>query len=382
MRRLLPLALLLVGAGKPSTLPESGLVDREAKAAREAGEARAKHAQWCLGKKMPVRARWAYEAALRWDPRNAAWKAALGAIDPESPDTDDPKLQYEVQDRQKALDKASARSFLKLGQEAAKAGIWGMARRMAAYGEALDAGSEEGAALRKALEGKEALKALDADLERARTGHLLKPGSKDALEYLLKLPKGHDPAEDRCPVFVFVHGSGGRAENAADGYESFRSAGFALLAPTCESSRSKADPGKEAEQLLAVLDRLCADLGLARDQVFVAGHSGGGNVTYTMIDKHRARLRGAIPLEANFYVPIAKSPKPDPFPVYVLKGEKDEHNEALLNAQIAAALEALKRAQLLNVKFEVVPEMTHSNIHLCEERMLEWCQAVLSGAKK
>ena len=56
-----------------------------------------------------------------------------------------------------------------------------------------------------------------------------------------------------------------------------------------------------------------------------------------MIDKHRARLRGAIPLEANFYVPIAKCPKPEPFPVYVIKGEKDEHNEAPLNAQIGAA---------------------------------------------
>lgn len=374
---ILALAALLAGAG-PGASPLTPLLEVQAKTGRGYATALDKFGTWCLQKKLPAAAREAFREASSWDPRNAKLAERAAAEAPETDEVADPKVQAELESRRQALHIEQGKAFAKAALGAAKAKSWGMARRLTAQARRLHPEGPDLPALDKLLaEGEAALKALDAEMEQAKSSHVLNPASGGTMEYLLKLPKDHGP-ESRCPLYIHIHGSGGTAKEGENSLESFRGAGFAVLGPTCESSRNKAGPDLESRQVLAIVDRLAADFGIDPDRVFLDGHSGGGNIAYTMIDKHRDRLRGVIPIEANFFVSIGRCAKPEPFPVFVIKGERDEHNASQLNAQIAAALEALKKAQFTRVTYEVTPEMTHSNIFLCEPQRLAWCQDILA----
>ncbi len=382
MRLLRPLsltvaALLLSGANAPA--PETALAEAEAKIVKTYAAAQEKLAKWCLEKKFEAEARQALQEVCLWDGRNAKAAKSLEGLPAEpAASPEEEKLKAELAALRKTLAKEPAAAFAKLALQAAKENSFAMARRLAARTRAIQAEADLAAVdkLLAAPKAVEALKALDADVEKAQGEFLLRPPGDGLMEYLLKLPKDYE-AGKRIPLYIHIHGSGGNAMESS-GDEGQRGAGYAFLAPTCLSSKGQGDAGAEANLVLRIVDRLCNDLGIDRDRVFLDGHSGGGSIAYTMIDKHRDRMRGVIPIEANFFVSIGRCAQPETFPVYVIKGEKDEHNEKILNREIAAALAALKNAQFVNVKFEIIPEMTHSTIQLCEPQILAWVQDILA----
>ncbi len=380
--------LLLSGAG--GTSPETTLAEAEAALAKSYAASQEKLGTWCLEQKLFNEARGALQEALLWDGRNAKVAKALAEL-PAEPPPDETKLTAELAARHLTLDKAQVAALTKLAQQAVQANAFAMARRLGARARALQTeidlnGVGKGApspaqvALDKALatpQAVAALKLLDERLAKATGKWVLVPPEKDLPGYVLELPKDYE-AGRRIPIYFHVDGGGGNPSEAARVDGQIVDGGFALVAPNCPSADGAGNPEAECLQLLRIVDRLCNDLGLDRERVFLCGHSGAGRIAYTMIDKHRDRLRGVIPLGAVFAGGLSKCPRPDPFPIYVLKGEKDSLNGPVLDKAIPAALEALKQAQFTHVKYELVPEMDHVTLYLCSPQRLAWCQDVLA----
>lgn len=367
---------LLLGASAPKGW--TALAEAEAKAGKAYAADLRKHGAWCRDMGLASEAREALQEARGWDARVPA-----GSDEAASPVPEKDGAREELQGRRKALGAVHAKAFLKLAQEARLAGSWGLVRRSLERVRALrpDAPGLEEAWKALDREGAEALAALDREMDSARTAHAQRSDGGGLPGHVLRLPEGRDAA-GRCPLYVFIHGnSPDRGAGTLRFSEAFRKAGFAVLGPDCPSSLGQGSGEADCEQILRLVDRLVVEMGIDRDRVFLAAHSGGGNVAYAMIARHRGRLRGVAPIEANFHgIGIPASKTPDPFPVYVLKGGMDEHNAAVLDAEIAAALDALKKARLTNVRYEVVPGMTHLGFARCEPGILDWCQGILSGA--
>ncbi|MFC1587912.1 prolyl oligopeptidase family serine peptidase [Planctomycetota bacterium] len=336
--------------------------------------------KWCKTKKMRQETKEVYERILELSPAHKKAQAALSELETiDSWQEPAEKLKEQYQSKRKRADKARNNTRLTLAAQLAKLGeIW-TAHRICQ--EALQSDPENKTALKladKIAPIVETIKAtIDKEITQAKGGKCIKDASEFGMEYAFRLPANYDP-QKKYPVFIWNHGSGYDGPRAADTFQNLLGTEYILLGPT----RTEAMSDEQAcQNILKIMKRLISQFNADPEQIFLGGHSWGGLIAYHMIGHYSSHFAGIVPTYPNYRGGLPACKTPNPFPVLVLKGEEDEHNAGILNAEITAALAALKAGKYVNVEFQIVPDAKHSGTNLAGPIIQEWMKKIREGKK-
>lgn len=119
-----------------------------------------------------------------------------------------------------------------------------------------------------------------------------------------------------CPVFVFVHGTGGGGQLFLKLWRGFADdEGFVLVCPTFPLGYQTLD-GDEDKKLIAILDEVGQRTTIA-GKAFVSGFSGGAQFAHRFAFAHPERTLAVAAHSAGWYDPPPRSARRVPFLVTV-----------------------------------------------------------------
>ncbi len=206
-----------------------------------------------------------------------------------------------------------------------------------------------------AAEDKSDAKAAVADTPGQQTAHTMQHSTKDALKYLLYIPKDYAKKES-WPLMLFLHGAGERG----DVLELVKKHGppklitkgqdmpFVVVSPQCPGSH-----WWEPVALSALLDEVVETHKIDKDRVYVTGLSMGGFGTWSLAAQTPKRFAAIMPICGGGTPDTAKLLTN--LPIWVFHGGKDP---VVPLTRSEAMVEALKKAGG-NVKFTVYPDAGH-----------------------
>jgi poly(3-hydroxybutyrate) depolymerase len=124
-------------------------------------------------------------------------------------------------------------------------------------------------------------------------------------------------AGDRiCPVFVFVHGTGGSGRDYIEGWRPHADdEGFVLVCPTFRLGYQTLDDDED-EALLAILDEVAQHYSIA-PKAFVSGFSGGAQFAHRFAFAHPDSTQAVAVHSAGWYDPPPVGARQVPFLVTV-----------------------------------------------------------------
>jgi predicted peptidase len=179
-----------------------------------------------------------------------------------------------------------------------------------------------------------------------------------ALDYLLYLPEGYaSGADQRWPLLLFLHGSGGYGESLdavrKGGLPKLLESGRAIPAiVVAPQARSWWDENIQA--LVALLDDLGRAYRVDPDRVYVTGLSAGGSGTWALITQQPDRFAAAIPIcGAGSRAGIKRLVD---LPIWVFHGAKDPVQPVEESTRL---VEALRAQGGTRVKITVYPDAEH-----------------------
>ena len=148
--------------------------------------------------------------------------------------------------------------------------------------------------------------------------------------YWLYTPAGLDAAKP-APILLVLHGSGGTGEDmitvTQHGFERLADKEKIVVVYPRAAERRWSERGgtvDEAGFLLAVVDKLAAELPVDRNRVFVAGISSGGMMAQRMACEKSGRVAGIATVAGTMPVELKSSCKPErPVPVLLIHGTQD-----------------------------------------------------------
>lgn len=151
--------------------------------------------------------------------------------------------------------------------------------------------------------------------------------------FLLYVPEDYEAGDEAWPLVLFLHGAGERGDGsdeqlkkvAVHGPPKQAAAGrqfpFIVVSPQCSYDEPNIPRGWQADQLLALLDKLETELKIDTDRVYLTGLSMGGFGSW--------RLAAAAPTRFAAVAPICGGGNPNDVaalvdvPVWAFHGAKD-----------------------------------------------------------
>jgi predicted peptidase len=189
-----------------------------------------------------------------------------------------------------------------------------------------------------------------------------------AVDYLLQLPKGYDPASGRkYPLIFFLHGAGergtnvwlvakhGPAKRAADDLEF----PFIVVSPQCPPNQRWSK-----DTLLPLLDEVMKTCAVDPARVYLTGLSMGGYGTWDLGMSYPERFAAVAPICGGgemITILLSSRDKEQAMKslgVWVFHGGKDP---VVPLSESERMVEALKKAGVPDVKFTVYPEAGHDS---------------------
>ncbi len=199
-------------------------------------------------------------------------------------------------------------------------------------------------------------------------------GETGSLGYLIYLPDGYDKLDQSWPLFLFLHGGGGRghdlekvrARGPASMIDSGRSFPMIVVSPQCSENS-----GWRAEPLLELLDEIGQRFDVDSSQVFVTGYSMGGYGTWTLAAANPERFAAAAPVcgggDVNKAEALAK------LPIWAFHGAQDKVIPLKASQEMADAIQAAGG----DVRLTVYPDKDHgiSKVVYNNDDLYEWLSA-------
>jgi predicted esterase len=124
-----------------------------------------------------------------------------------------------------------------------------------------------------------------------------------------------------CPVFVFVHGTGGSGRDCIKLWRGYADQdGFVAVCPQFQLGYQTLD-GKEDEKLLAILDEVARQQATT-SKAFVSGFSGGAQFAHRFAFAHPERVQAVAAHSAGWYDAPPQEARQIPFLVTVGLNDK------------------------------------------------------------
>jgi len=181
-----------------------------------------------------------------------------------------------------------------------------------------------------------------------------------SLRYLLHLPKGYGPKDQKWPLMLFLHGAGERGDNieAVKKHgppkliEQGRDLPFIVVSPQCPAGAWWTEL---PDVLTALLDEIESKHAVDPNRVYLTGLSMGGFGSWTLGCRHPKRFAAVVPICGGGEWYLAERLKGTP--VWVFHGAKDHVVPLRESAEMVRALELAGG----DVKFTIYPEAGHDS---------------------
>ena len=205
----------------------------------------------------------------------------------------------------------------------------------------------------------------------AADGMGLREGVYDSLPYRLYVPDGES---ETYPLVLFLHGAGSRqgSDNSKqvignsflkiilseDNLEKYP---CVVLIPQCPEGmgwvRQPWGPGI-AEDLMGMLEQVCAQYPVDRSRIYVTGNSMGGFGTWGMLREYPDYFAAAVPICGGWDLPddIENAPVMKDVPIWAFHGALDTAVPVERTRDMVEALEAVGG----NIKYTEYPDEGHS----------------------
>jgi predicted peptidase len=196
--------------------------------------------------------------------------------------------------------------------------------------------------------------------------------SQSQLGYLLHLPPGYDPAEDKhWPLMIFLHGLSKRGDDLEKlkvddipkMLEEKTDFPFVVVSPQCPAGSWWA---YEVKALKELIDHILATLGVDPNRIYLTGASMGGYGTWALATLHPELFAAIAPI-AGGGVPLLAEQLKD-VPVWAFHGDADD---VIPFSESQLMVDAI-RASGGNVKFTAYPGCGHATPAYEEAELYEW----------
>lgn len=185
--------------------------------------------------------------------------------------------------------------------------------------------------------------------------------------FLLYVPEDYDATGEAYPLVLFLHGAGERGDGSEEQLPNVAKHGppkqvaagrkfpFILVSPQCSYDEPNVPRGWQADQLLALLDKLEEELNVDTQRVYLTGLSMGGFGSW--------RLASAAPERFAAVVPICGGGNPEDVtalvdvPLWAFHGAKDP---VVKLEQTTNCIDAI-RAAGGHPRLTVYPEAMHDS---------------------
>jgi predicted peptidase len=198
--------------------------------------------------------------------------------------------------------------------------------------------------------------------------------------YLRSLPAGYEQYGAKWPLLLFLHGAGERGTDVAlvakHGPPKLLAGGAGVTAAEQAAARVLRDqfivvspqcPAGEVwddDALLALLDKVLAELRVDRTRVYLSGLSMGGYGTWSLALKHPERFAAAVPVCGGgrlLEILISRGMRREALqrlPVWAFHGAQDP---TVPPAESERMIDALRRIGAKEVQLTVYPEARHDS---------------------
>ncbi|MCD4825009.1 MAG: prolyl oligopeptidase family serine peptidase [Phycisphaerae bacterium] len=165
-------------------------------------------------------------------------------------------------------------------------------------------------------------------------------------QYLLFLPEHYGKNGAKCPLILFLHGSGERGSNlslvkklgppkVAPNQKGFP---FIVLSPQCPAGKWWTD-ADIVQMVMTMLDDICDKYLVDRDRIYLTGLSMGGFGTWALAQQYPNRFAAIAPVCGGGNPYLAKRIKH--IPVRIYHGAKDKNVPLHFAKQMAAVLKQI-----------------------------------------
>ncbi len=183
------------------------------------------------------------------------------------------------------------------------------------------------------------------------------------LPYRFHLPQGYDPARQRYPLVVFLHGYAERGHDTwahmKNGVEALASWPAIAVAPQCPVTDTwggswYGGDSRAQRQVVGLVRELGTRRSVDADRVVLIGYSMGAIGLWAILERDANLFSAAVPIAGDLKPESARSLLH--FPVWAFHGEKDDVVSNLAMRRVAAmsreAGGAIRYTELAGVKHD------------------------------